>query len=57
MANTDFSGTFIQASNAAGNYVRFSIPNVSGFSISATPAANGAGTLRAPVNGIQIIPR
>ena len=56
-ANTDFSGTFVQASNSAGNYVRFSIPNVSGFTVSATPVANGAGTLRAPVNGIQIIPK
>ncbi|MGB7746901.1 MAG: hypothetical protein WBN75_06395 [Verrucomicrobiia bacterium] len=56
-ANTDFSGTFVQASNSAGNYVRYSIPNVSGFTVSATPVANGASTLRAPVNGLQIIPK
>jgi hypothetical protein len=37
--------------------VRFSVPNVSGFTVNAAPAANGAGTFRAPVNGIQIIPR
>jgi hypothetical protein len=51
-ANTDFSGTFIQASNSAGNYVQFSIPIVSGFTLSATPLANSA-----PINGIQIIPK
>jgi fibronectin type 3 domain-containing protein len=57
-ANSVFDGTtFIQASNSAGNYVLFSIPNVSGFTVSATPGANGATYPRAPVNGIQIIPR
>ena len=56
-ANTDFSGTFIQANNSAGNYVLFSIPSVSGFTVSATPIANGATYPRAPVNGIQIIPK
>jgi alpha-galactosidase len=56
-ASTDFSGTFIQANNSAGNYVKFSIPNVPGFTVDATPYINGASTLRAPINGIQIIPK
>jgi hypothetical protein len=57
LANTDFSGTFAQASSSTGNYVQFSIPNVSGFTLNATPVANGATTPRAPVNGIQIVPQ
>ena len=56
-ANTDFSGTFVQANNSAGNYVLFTIPNVPGFTVDATPYINGASTLRAPINGIQIIPK
>jgi len=55
--NTVFNGTFVQASNSPGNYVLFPIPNVSSFTVSATPIANGATYPRAPVNGIQIIPR
>lgn len=56
-ASTDFSGTFVQANNSAGNYVLFSIPNVPGFTVDATPYINGASTLRAPINGIQMIPK
>jgi hypothetical protein len=56
-ASTDFNGTFIQANNSSGNYVLFSIPNVSGFTVNATPIANGASTPRAPINGIQIVPQ
>jgi hypothetical protein len=56
-ANTDFSGTFIPANNSSGNYVLFSIPNVSGFTVSATPINSSGAYPRAPVNGIQIIPR
>ena len=56
-ANVDFSGSFIQASNSAGNYVLFSLPNVSGFTLSATPINNSDTYPRAPVNGIQIIPQ
>ena len=56
-ASTDFSGTFVQANNSAGNYVLFTIPNVPGFTVDATPYINGASTLRAPINGIQIIPK
>ena len=55
-ASSVFS-TFIQASNSPGNYALFTIPNVSGFTVSATPVANGATYPRAPVDGIQIVPR
>ena len=55
-ANTNFSGTFTPANNSAGNYVVFTIPNVSGFTITATPSTASDGILRAPVNGIQIVP-
>jgi hypothetical protein len=56
-ASTDFSGTFVQASNSPGNYALFSISMTQGFTLTATPVANGAANPRAPVNGIQIIPR
>ncbi len=55
-AGVDFSGTFTQANNSAGNYVIFTIPNVSGFTISATPGASTDAYPRAPINGIQIVP-
>jgi hypothetical protein len=55
-ANTNFTGTFTQANNSAGNYVVFTIPNVSGFTISATPGTSTDAYPRAPVNGIQIVP-
>ncbi len=52
-ANTDFSGTFIQADNGDGNYVVFSnVAVTSGFVLTATPFGPGG---RAPVNGIQIV--
>ena len=53
---TDFSGTFIQASNSGGNYVVFRGVTVSsGFTLTATPGAT-TNVPRAPVNGIQIVP-
>jgi hypothetical protein len=54
-ANTDFSGTFTQANNSNGNYVKFTI-TTAGFTITATPGAAVDGFPRAPVNGIQIVP-
>ena len=54
-ANTNFSGSFTQASNSAGNYVKFSI-NGTGFTITATPGTSTDVNKRAPVNGLQIIP-
>jgi hypothetical protein len=55
VANTDFSGSFTQANNSNGNYVKFTI-TATGFMITATPGAAADGTARAPVNGIQIVP-
>src|SRR5262249_41436252 len=56
LANTNFSGTFTQANNSNGNYVKFTI-TATGFTITATPGAATDGNPRAPVNGIQIVPR
>lgn len=54
-ANTNFSSAFSPASNASGNYVKFTV-HASGFTVTATPVSGGNATLRAPVNGIQIVP-
>jgi hypothetical protein len=54
-ANTNFSTTFTRAINSSGNYVKFSI-NATGFTLTATPVSGDNATLRAPINGIQIIP-
>jgi hypothetical protein len=55
-ANVNFSGAFTQAVNSIGNYVKFSSIQASAFTITATPATASDGNLRAPVNGIQIVP-
>jgi hypothetical protein len=57
--NANFNGTFTQAtaSGLVGNYVILTIPNVSGFTLSAIPSTASSGYERAPVNGIQIVPR
>jgi hypothetical protein len=56
-ANTNFSGTFVQANNSAGNYVVFTINSgVSSFTLSAIPTSASDGTLRAPLNAIEIVP-
>jgi hypothetical protein len=52
-----FSGTFTQANNSTGNYVVFTIGNVSAFTVSATPVSASDGILRAPFNGMQIVPQ
>jgi Domain of unknown function (DUF1929)/PKD domain len=56
--NSNFTGTFVQstASNPIGNYTVFTIPNVSGFTLSAIPSTSSSGYKRAPINGIQIVP-
>ena len=54
--NTNFNGTFMQANNSAGNYVTFTI-TAGGFTLTATPGQSSAGSKRAPVNAIQIVPR
>jgi hypothetical protein len=55
-ANTNFDATFTQAQDSPGNYVKFSI-NATGFTLTATPGTGGNATLRAPVNGLQIVPK
>ena len=46
-ANTNFSGTFTQANNSAGNYVLFTI-TATGFTITATPGTSTDANPRAP---------
>jgi hypothetical protein len=54
---SNFSGTFTQAtaSNSNGNYIMFTIPSVSGFTLSAIPSTASDPYKRAPVNAIQIV--
>ena len=52
--NTNFGGTFTQAVNSSGNYVKFRI-KASGFTLTATPRTSTNGTVRAPINAIQIV--
>jgi hypothetical protein len=56
--NSNFSGTFTQADNSSGNYVRFSgiTPGSGGFTLTATPGQSSNSVVRAPVNAIQIVP-
>jgi hypothetical protein len=54
-ANTNFTGTFTPANGSAGNYVRFTI-EATGFTLEAVPLTPETSR-RAPVNGIQIVPR
>ena len=54
-ANMNFSGTYTQANNSNGNYVKFTV-TATGFTITATPGASTDAYPRAPVNGIQIVP-
>src|SRR6185437_6476778 len=55
-ANINFSGTFTLAINSNGNYVKFSSIQATAFTITATPTTASDNVLRAPVNGIQIVP-
>jgi len=54
-AGSNFTGAFVQANNSAGNYIRFTTTGT-GFTLIATPVSSGSAYLRAPVNGIQIVP-
>jgi hypothetical protein len=54
--NANFNGTFTQASNSNGNYIKFTAVQATAFTLKATPTTASDGVLRAPVNGIQIIP-
>jgi hypothetical protein len=51
-ANTNFNGTFTQAINSAGNYVKFTSIQATAFTITAIPNTASNGILRAPFNGI-----
>ena len=53
--NTNFSGTYnlVTASQSAGNYVVFTVAGNS-FTVTAEPISGGV--LRAPLNGVQIVP-
>ncbi len=53
-ANTNFVSTFVDGSGTAGNYLKFTIDGT-GFTLTATPLTGGNTTLRAPLNGLQII--
>ncbi len=55
-AGINFNGTFTRANNSTGNYVKFTI-KATGFTITATPGTSSDAYKRAPVNGIQIIPK
>jgi hypothetical protein len=55
-ANVNFSGTFTQANNSAGNYVKFTAIQATAFTITAIPTTASDGYLRAPLNGIQVVP-
>jgi len=56
LASTNFGGTFTQAINSAGNYVEFASIQATAFTLKAIPTSASDGFLRAPVNGIQIVP-
>jgi hypothetical protein len=51
-ANANFNGTF----TAGANYVKFNAVQATAFTITATPVSTTGGGLRAPVNGIQVVP-
>lgn len=52
--STNFSGTFKQALNSSGNYVKFRI-NANGFTLTAKPGSSTDAYVRAPINAIQIV--
>jgi hypothetical protein len=55
-ANVNFSGTFTQANNSNGNYVKFTAIQATGFTIKGIPTTASDNVLRAPINAIQIVP-
>ena len=55
LPQTNFSGTFTQATNSAGNYLKFVNVGGASFTLKATPGATSDGIARAPVNAIQIV--
>ena len=53
---TDFNGTFTEANSSPGNFVKFTFQGT-GFTLRAVPGTASDTTQRAPINGIQIVPR
>ena len=51
LANTDFTGAFVQNGGAGGNYLRFENLQGDGFTLSATPLPGSM----AVINGLQIV--
>jgi hypothetical protein len=56
-ANTNFSGSFVQAAGSNGNYVIFTAVKAAAFTLTATPFSVAGTGLRSPINGLQIMPR
>jgi hypothetical protein len=54
-AGANFRGVFIDGTNGVGNYLKARIAG-SSFTITVAPVFTGATTLRAPINGLQIVP-
>ena len=55
-SGANFSGTFVQANNSAGNYVLYKIQGTS-FTLTGIPGTATDNNPRAPINGLQIVPR
>ena len=55
-AEVNFATAFTAANDSSGNYVRFRISG-SAFTLTARPLAGTNATLRAPINGLQVVPR
>ncbi len=53
---SNFTGTYQRCADGPGNYVVLSTAETS-FKLTALPIASESGNFRAPVNGIQIVPR
>jgi len=51
----NFSGSYVQANNSAGNFVVFTNLTSSSFTLTAVGGSSDGGGVRAPVNGIQIV--
>jgi len=54
-ANSNFTGTYVQAAHSAGNFVKF-ITTATAFNLTAIPSTSSDAYPRAPINGIQIVP-
>ncbi|BDI30095.1 hypothetical protein CCAX7_21460 [Capsulimonas corticalis] len=55
-AGSFYSGAYAPASASGANYVKFSVAKGDTFTLLATPVSSTDENLRAPINGIQIVP-